>query len=109
MKFYFRKFTNGKYEEEYHEKKKNLPYIPSSVTPQTGDQYWDTWATYIIEKVENHEGEIILYARQSRICTHPRPHSEYIPLETPKEKEEFIKKYGEKEYNKMIRWLKEPE
>ena len=48
MKFYVRNKENT----DYYEKKHSKPYIPSSVEPKPLDQYWDIWATYLIEKVE---------------------------------------------------------
>lgn len=77
MRFYVR----NKKESNYYEKKRNKPYIPSSVKPKPFDQYWDIWATYIIEKVECINDELVLYAIRTKALTFPRNYSEYVPLE----------------------------
>lgn len=77
MRFYVRNKNN----EEYHEKKRSKPYIPSSVQPKPLDQYWDFWATYLIEKVEYINDELVLYAIRTKALKYPRDYSEYVPLE----------------------------
>lgn len=77
MKFYVRNKENT----DYYEKKHSKPYIPSSVEPKPLDQYWDIWATYLIEKVEYVNDELVLYAIRIKALKYPRSCSEYVSIE----------------------------
>ena len=77
MRFYVRSQEGS----DYYEKKRNKPYIPSSISPKPLDQYWDIWATYVIEKVECVNDELVLYATRIKALQYPRNYAEYIPLE----------------------------
>lgn len=77
MRFYVRNDINS----DYYEKKRSKPYIPSSVEPKSLDQYWDIWATYVIEKVECVNDELVLYAIRTKTLSYPRACSEYVSIE----------------------------
>ena len=77
MKFYVRNKENT----DYYEKKRSKPYIPSSVDPKPLDQYWDFWATYLIEKVEYVNDELVLYAIRTKALKYPRDYPEYVSIE----------------------------
>lgn len=79
MKFYVR--NDNDVDSDYYEKKRNKPYIPSSVEPKPLDQYWDIWATYVIEKVEFVNDELVLYALKVKSLTYPRNFSEYVSID----------------------------
>lgn len=79
MKFYVR--NDNDVDSDYYEKKRNKPYIPSSVEPKPLDQYWDIWATYVIEKVECVNDELVLYALKVKSLTYPRNFSEYVSID----------------------------
>ena len=79
MKFCVR--NDNDVDSDYYEKKRNKPYIPSSVEPKPLDQYWDIWATYVIEKVEFVNDELVLYALKVKSLTYPRNFSEYVSID----------------------------
>lgn len=77
MRFYVRNKENA----NYHEKKRSKPYIPSSVEPKPLDQYWDIWATYVIEKVKYVNDELVLYAIRTKALMYPRDYAEYVTFD----------------------------
>ena len=77
MRFYVRNDINS----DYYEKKRSKPYIPSSIELKPLDQYWDIWATYVIEKVECVNDELVLYAIRTKALKYPRDYAEYVTLE----------------------------